>query len=138
MVKFGNISSYTTDPEIEKNGIDVFFPKEKFYITIRRSGGANTEFKNKMAEALKNAQSNVGKKELSEKEEDYIIFELFASTVVLGWRNLLDDKGKDIPFSVKNCIDLFVQSEEIYSHLSKSSNNLENFRHKEVKESGKE
>lgn len=133
---FGNIDDYVTDEGMEIEGIDLSFGKDRF-ITVRRSGGANKTFANHLADKFK--QSNdLGESTVDETEARAIMYNAYASFVVIDWRGWQDEKGKAIPFTKENCIKLFNASREIYNHVVTQTANLDNFRAKEVQESGKE
>jgi len=137
MVTFSNISDYVTDENIELTGIDLSFGKGRF-ITIRRAGGANTEFNVYSAQRLKQFKDAIQHDELEDDEAKAAMFDIYAKKVVIGWRGWLDDKGKEIPFTVANCVALFNSSIEIYKTIYSESQNLNNFRQEEVASLGKE
>jgi len=138
MVKFGNIDDFTTDDELEMEGVDLSFGKERF-ITVRRAGGANKTFANHLADKFKQSESiGLGESSVDETEARAIMYNAYAKFVVIGWRGWNGSDGKPIPFTIENCIALFHESREIYDHIVKQAGNLNNFRNKEVQESGKE
>ena len=87
---------------------------------------------------LDNRDTDIVGKATSEEDEKQILYSLFANQIVIGWRGLKDEKGVEIKFSVKNCIELFNESDEIYKHVSVQATTLDNFRTKKVIESGNE
>lgn len=138
MSKFGNIDDYVTDPGLELSGIDLSFGKGRF-ITVKRSGGANEQFTNHVANKLREQDATVvNRSAMDEEVATEIMYDAYARFVVIGWRGWKDDKGKDIPFSAENCIELFNDSREIYEHVVTQCNKADNFRTLEVKQSGKE
>jgi len=137
MTNFSNIDDFVTDPKIEKQGVDLDFGNGRF-ITIRRAGGANVEFKNRLANLIEDRTNTVtGLKTDSDDDKD-ILYQLFAKYIVIDWKGWKDSNGNEIPFSVQSCIELFECSEEIYSHVNVQSMKLDNFRTKQVLESGNE
>ena len=136
MIKFGNISKYVTDDSLESEGVELDF--DGFFITIRRAGGSNIAFQSKMAEIIDSQGKDVSGKIRKVEDDKQVLYSLFANYIVVGWRGLKDEKGKEIPFSPKNCIDLFNSSDEIYIHVSTQSTQLNNFRNEKVEQSGNE
>ena len=136
-MKFGNIDNFITDDGLEEGGVELDFGGGIF-ITIKRAGGSNVGFQHQMAEILDNRDTDIVGKATSEEDEKQILYSLFANQIVIGWRGLKDEKGNEIKFSVKNCIELFNESDEIYKHVSVQATTLDNFRTKKVIESGNE
>ena len=134
---FGNIQDYVTDGIIELKGVDLSFGKGRF-ITIARAGGSNQAFKFYSANKFKSHNKEMKRGELDEAVAEATMHDIYASKVVIGWKGWTGDNGKDIPFTVKNCIALFKASPEIYRIVYEESQNLDNFRKEEVAESGNE
>ena len=137
MSKFGNIGKYITDEELEISGVDLDFG-DGIFITVARAGDSNIGFINQLANSTKNSKTVSGYNGLSKEEEAGILREIFAKHIVLGWRGLKDEHGKEIKYSVQNCIDLFTESPEIFKIVRAESQNIDNYRKQEVTESGNE
>ena len=136
MIKFGNINKYVTDDSLESEGVELDFGN--FFITIRRAGGSNAGFQSRMAEILDAQDKDISGKVRKSDDDKQMLYALFANYVVVGWRGLKDESGKEIKFSPQNCIDLFNSSDEIYIHVSVQSMKLDNFRAEKVEQSGNE
>lgn len=134
---FGNIDDFLTDANLETEGVDLSFGKDRF-ITVRRAGGANVAFTNYLADAFKGNEFAVANKSMTDEEARVIMYDAYASFVVIGWRGWQDDKGKEIPYSKENCVELFTESRELYEHIVRTANDLNTFRQNEVKDSGNE
>lgn len=134
---FSNIDDFVTDGDLELEGVELDFGKDRF-ITIRRAGGANKAFANHLADKFNDTTTvGIGKSSIDNDEAKAIMYKAYADFVVLDWRGWLDE-GKAIPFSSENCVKLFHASREIYDHVAEQANNLNNFRNKEIHEAGKE
>ena len=134
---FGNIDDFLTDSNMETEGVDLAFGKDRF-ITVRRAGGANVAFTNYLANEFKDNEFAVSRETMSDEEAREIMYNAYASFVVIGWRGWCDAKAKELPYSKENCIALFTESREIYEHVVRKTNDLNSFRIKEVKDSGNE
>lgn len=134
---FANISDYQTDSNVENEGVDLGFGNGRF-ITIRRAGGSNTTFKTYFASEYGKLGKDVEGKVLDNDEATNVMFDIYAKTIVMDWRGWTDAKGKEIPFSVSNCITLFKEAEEIWLTVYDNAQKLSNFRSLEVQDSGKE
>lgn len=63
---------------------------------------------------------------LGSKERDQ---RFFAEHVLVGWKGLIDDDGKEVPYSVDSAMALFASpgGEELYSELTIMALDLSNF-----------
>lgn len=129
---FANIDDYITSPELESEGVDYNLGKGRF-ITIRRAGGANEAFKLYSATKLKEFSDVDLEEDVDEDFASEVMYDIYAKKVVMDWRGFVDAEGKEIPYSVDNCVALFNASKEIYQKVFNASNDLDNFRVKEIK-----
>lgn len=134
---FANIKDYITDPAIEQEGVNLSFGQGRF-ITILRAGGSNTAYNTYSAFQFKKHAKELKHGELEEAQAAEIMYDIYATKVVVGWKGWVGNDGQEIPFSIDACKRLFRESKEIYRVVREESENLDNFRYEEVVESGKE
>jgi hypothetical protein len=110
-----------------------------WYITIRQAAIYNQEFR---AASLKYA-GNKGDKTLvgvnsptGNDEKDY---EFFCEILLVGWRGLTDDDGKEVPYSKEVAIEIFKSSKQgkvLFHKLLRAASDDEMFSYEdEVKNS---
>ena len=57
-----------------------------------------------------------------------IMHKVFAQTVVLGWEHVQDESGKEIPFTVENCITLFETLPDLFLDIQDQAKRAALFR----------
>lgn len=137
MGKFKNIIDLTADEAAEAEGVELSFGKGRF-ITVKRSGVANRKYKACMARIFKPYMAVNGVVTASDEEATILLQEVYAETVVVGWRGFLDNADKEMTFSKKHCMELFTEAPELFEHVQDQAGKFSNFARRDVEESGKE
>lgn len=70
------------------------------------------------------------------KRAGEIMRDCIAETVLLGWRNIEDDEGEGIPFSVENAKALLTEYDWFYEDVQEAATTRETFFRAEVQETG--
>ncbi len=126
---------FGTDPKIERDGVDVHLGGDA-YITIARAGGSNVAYQTAMQRALKPVRRAMQADALSNDDAEAIMRNVFADTVVIGWRGIELD-GAPLEFSKENAKRLFAELPEVFRIVQEEAQRLSNFRQAEIDESGK-
>lgn len=137
MGKFGNITDLQADKDLETQGIDLAFGGGRF-ITVARSGGSNRKYRTLMAEVYKPHKRALENGTLDDDTAGRLLREVFAKTVVLGWKGWKYADGKEIPYSGKACEELFEEAPEVFDIVQDESGKFANFAVQEVEEAGNE
>lgn len=137
MGKFNNIADLQADDSLLKEGIDLSFGNSRF-ITVTRTGANNRKYKTVLARIFKPYTSATGVMTASDDEATKLLKEVYAESVVLGWRGFTDIEKKEIPFNKKNCIELFDDAPEIFDIVQIEAAKFSNFAQREVEQAGKE
>lgn len=137
MGKFKNINDMKVDEDAEKDGIELSFGLGRF-ITITRAGPSNRKYKVTMAKVFKPHQSIGGVLKIGDDAADDLMKEVYADSVVTGWRGFIGNDDKEIQFNKKNCLELFNESPEIYDSVRTESAKFSNFARRDVEVGGKE
>lgn len=137
MGKFNNILDLTEDETAETEGVELAFGKGRF-ITILRAGAGNRKYKSAMARVFKPYISVNGSISASDEEATELLKEVYAESIVIGWRGFQDTDDAEIPFNKQNCIELFDASPEIFSNVQEQAGKFSNFARREVDDAGKE
>lgn len=136
MGKFKNITDLTADDEVEKEGVELSFGKGRF-VTIKRSGSSNRKYKSALARIFKPYLSVSGVISASDDEATDLLKEVYAESVVVGWRGFKDNAGKEMDFSKKHCIELFTEAPEVFEHIQAEAAKFSNFARRDEEEAGK-
>lgn len=125
-------NSFKTDPQIETGGVHLQYGETKagkpITIKIARAGGANTAFQRKLEAATKPYKRQLQMDMMDIKQLERILRQVYAEAVVLGWENVEGPDGKQIPFSVENCVKLFTDLPDLFADVQAQSQSIALFR----------
>lgn len=107
--------AFTMDQERETKGIEFETPWGTFILA--RPGGANKAFKKRFNELTAPYRiRGIDIEEIMDDEESKrVMIQVYAETVVKGWRKVKGRDGQEIPFSVENAVKLFTDLEELFN-----------------------
>lgn len=127
------LSSLRTDLKKEKEGVPVPWVGD-VRLKLRRSG--NDDYRNAVAEGLKPHRAAWRAELLSAATVEEIQRAALARHVLVGWENLFDDKGVEIPYSPETAEKLLRDPElhDLYEFVLVASSRMENFRREEARE----
>lgn len=118
---------FKTDKKLEaEKGIELDY--EDFSFQILRASSANKKFMKSYSKITKKYEKQLDRGILGPEKNEKIMHRLYAESIVIGWKGIKDEKGKEIPFSSENCIKLFVDLPELYLVIHQEANNMNNFR----------
>lgn len=124
---------FKCDQNIESGeGFTIQYKDEKgkvaFSITIHRAGGSNKKYGNVFARKMKPHRQRFDRGTLDEDTSNKILLESFVEGVVVGWKDVTDEKGKKITFNVENCLKFFTDLPDLYADVKAQANDVSNFR----------
>ncbi|MFN9301738.1 MAG: hypothetical protein ACK6DA_03095 [Candidatus Kapaibacterium sp.] len=119
-------SIFSTDKNLESGaGVDICYPG--FTITIHRAGGSNAKYATTLKEKAKPHSKMIANGMLDEKIASSMLIEAFAESVVIGWKGVTDETGKEMPFSVENCVKLFTDLPDLYADIKAQAEDFKIF-----------
>ena len=137
MGKFTNINDLQVDEDLQKDGIDLAFGNGRF-ITVTRTGSTNRKYKTVLSRVFRPYTSATGVMTATDEEATHLLKEVYAESVVVGWRGFKDAEDKEIPFNKSNCIELFTDAPELFDVVQSEAAKFSNFAQREVEQAGKE
>lgn len=114
---------YKTNESVEQKGIILDYGD--FEIVVARAGGANKRYQlmmEKKTRPFRNLSS------LSDDRLMAILREVYAETVVLSWKNVCGQDGKDIPFSKENFVKLMIDLPDLFRDIIDQASSMAAFR----------
>ena len=118
---------FATNQDLEAGkGVTLEYPG--FEIIIHRAGGANKKFAKVLAEKFKPHRKKHEQNILDEDIANQILVEAYAESVIVGWNKVKDKEGKDMPFSVENCIKLLLDLPELFKDIQEQANSFATFK----------
>lgn len=120
-------AQFKTDEQYETEGIWIEYPN-KAEIKIRRFGGSNSQkVRSIAAENFKPYSRQIEMNTLDEKTDKKITVTTFVKGCVVDWKNVFIN-DVETPYSEQAAIDLLISLPELYEHLLKESQKLDNFK----------
>lgn len=103
-------------------------------IRVRQAGVSNTLFVKTFETLSRPYRRQIEMETLDRKTSDKILAEAFARAVVVGWEGVRDRNGEEMPFSVENCVSLFMDLPELFRDVREQSMRFTNFVTKNIEE----
>lgn len=115
---------YSTDLEKEVNGAPVKFGEATLYIA-----SSNSSTNSKYAECVASFVEKNTKRQLAEKDDKREqLRELYAEAVLVGWENVKDKDGKDLPYSKQNALKLLTDLPRLFEEIITISSDINYYR----------
>lgn len=124
--------TFDTNEDLE-TGSGVTLDYLGFSITIHRAGGKNKKFERIILEKFKPYRRKHEQGILEDEIANRIMAEAFAEAVIIGWKDVKGKDGKNISFTVKNCVKLMLDLPELFKDIQLQAQDFSTFR-KEVEE----
>jgi len=112
------------------------------FITISRMSRANKRYTKALEEATRPHTAAINNETLDNDIGSKLLQEVFADTVLLGWRNLPkseltgdDNDTDDLPYSRENALTLFDELPDLYDDWEKRAKSSAAFRDREREQS---
>lgn len=132
---------FKTDANLETKGILLEYGEsangKPTTIRIARSGGANKRFMKAIETKTRPYRQQIRLGTLDPDLDLRLNKECFAETVVLGWENVQDENGNEMPFSVANCLKLFNDLPELFLDIQAQSQRVALFREEVLEDDAK-
>src|SRR5262245_47767066 len=112
-MKIANVEDWKTDESLVEGGAPCDIGEDRV-LFVKRAGTRNRTFM--AAVAGINTQDEAS------------AMQVFARTIVVGWRGLRDDQGKDVAFTSDECVELFRTCPEIFAEVALFAARRANFR----------
>jgi hypothetical protein len=119
-MRFGNLDDWRSDRALESEGVPCSIGQGRELI-VRRAGARNRAYVAGLADIA-------GEEDLAGMQR------LFASTIVCGWRGLVDERGDEVPYSIEACIELFAQCPDLGDFVARFAAARANFHAAEIEE----
>lgn len=128
---------FKTDEDLEKEGIWIEYGSDDegapVRIKVARAGGQNTAFSKALEKATRPHRKALQTGLLDDKTADRLFKNVFADHVVLGWENVTNSAGENLPFNRENVLKLFEDLPDLFTDLREQAANVALFR-EEIRE----
>ena len=123
---------YKTDNLKEVNGVEIETAQNEdgsfATFIISRAGESNKAYQKAIELASKPYRRQIDMGILEPAKAEEIYFNVFCETILKGWKNVFDENGEAIEFSIGAAKKLLTDLPELYKELNVNSNKLALFR----------
>jgi len=122
---------FGTDSALEaEKGVTIDYGP--FSITILRAGGSNRKYKNVTQREYRKRKHAIDSEQISEEESAKMLAEVYAESVIIGWKGVQDETGKDMKCSKANVVKLLTDLPELFHDIRSKAVSIELFRKAEL------
>lgn len=125
-------SNFKTDTNLEVAGVDLNYGKNSkgkdMLIKVRRAGGANKAYQKAITNKMRPFQRQIQTGTMDNGVADQLILDVYAETVVIGWENIEDENGNELPFSVENVKKVFSDLPDLAADVRSQAQEIAIFR----------
>lgn len=117
--------TFAANSDKEESGVEVEIGKDA-YITVARSG--NKKYSRMLTKAFESNKYTLDRKDAAaDAKAEAIIIDIMAKTILLGWRGLLDQDDKDMPYTFEKAKEMLA-IKDFRMLVSKQSEDFSRFR----------
>lgn len=68
---------------------------------------------------------------IPEEISEDLMLQCYSKTILIGWSNMFDAEGKEIPYTTKGAYELMKDDEDAFDFIKNQSNNMDAFMKKD-------
>lgn len=122
---------FATDQKSEVEGI-IYNVTPKISFTLARAGGVNARYGRMLAAKIRPYTRQIADETIDPDLANDLLIEVFAETVILGWKGITDAEGNELPFTAANALALFKQLPDLFIDVRDHAGKMANFRAQEI------
>lgn len=120
--------TFGTSADLENGkGIDLDYGDDGV-IVIHRAGGANKKYTSVAAQKLKPYTRKLQNGTADPEAINKVMAEIYAESVIIGWRGVKDENGKDLKFTKENVVKLLIDLPDLFEDIQEQATKISNFR----------
>lgn len=127
--KFGN-------DQVQESVTGIRLVYDDAVFIVRRAGGSNLKYQAEVRKLVRPVRKQIEYEQLGEKEQQQIYMRAHARAVVIGWENVTDRNGNQMPFTEENFVKLMSDLPDLWDAFSTACADATNFRALEIKDDG--
>lgn len=116
MIK-GPYAAFATDETVEQEGVWLEYPSYEFAIRVRRAGETNRAFTQRMDAKLKPYKRALDTGTMDPAILLRVSREVFAETILVDWKGVVDEKGKPMSFNKDNALKLLTDLPDLFNDI---------------------
>lgn len=95
---------------------------------LRNAGKANKEYAKCLKRTLAPYQAQFNAKALADDVAEDLLKKVFCESIIVGWENVTDQFGDELPFTPDHAYKLMTELEQLYEILDEKSKDMAAFR----------
>ena len=130
-------TQYNTDENLENGqGVDLDYG-DCGTITIHRAGGTNKKYAKVASAKLKPFSRQIKMGTADAEAIRKVMVEIYADSVIVGWKGVKDAEGKPMKFSRENVIKLMNDLPDLFDDIQDQADKISLFRKEQAEEIAK-
>ena len=119
--KISLYDKFKTDENLEAGeGVELDYG-DAGAIIIHRAGGANKRYRDLGQKRMRSYQRRIEAGTITDDEANKLLIGIYADSVVIGWRDIVDEEGNPLPFSRDNVVKLFTDLPELFEDVREAA-----------------
>lgn len=112
--------TFGTNKNLEQYGVEITYPEAKHengtipVFIVKRAGGSNKDYDKALDRARRPFKADIVTNNLNGEQVNTVLVEAFLDSVLVGWKNLYDDNGKEISYSVEEARKLYEKIPDLF------------------------
>ena len=119
-------NQYKTDPKLEQEGVLVEYGD--FSFTLARAGGSNKRFLKCVEKLSRPYRKMIQQDKMDREVMNKLMIKAYAETIFLGWDNMKDQDGEELPFTKENIIKVMTDLPDLWEDVLQVTSSLEVYR----------
>ncbi len=134
-------ADYKTNDTAEVEGIWMTLGEtddgQQIAVKVKRAGGENSEFEKAMTLGMKPYRLAIQAGNFPSKKMVPIIAKAYAKTVLVDWKNVADEDGNPMDFTIDNATKLLTDLPVLLDRIAEFASDMRSFRDAEREEDAK-
>jgi hypothetical protein len=123
----GTYSSYQTDKNLERTGIELNLGSSGTFV-LARAGGANRAYTTRLEKLTKPHRRAIQTGSIDSDLADTLVAQAYAECVLLNWWGVTGPDGQPLEFSPQNAIQLFKDLPDLFTMIQQTAGDASLFR----------
>lgn len=130
-------SMFETEESLEKKGVTIEYGEAGSF-QVARAGGANSKYAKSAESVMRPFRRLIEQELLPDDKAKTLLYTIFAESIVLAWEGVRakpakkGERGELIPFTIENCVQLFMNLPELFADIQSFASAGKNFKADDV------
>ena len=122
----GAYELFKTDENLETKGVNLNYGD--FSIRVARAGGANKKYAKVFEAKIRPFRRAIQTDTMDPEVDRRIMAEVYAETVIIGWKGMKGQDGKELAFNKANVVKVLTDLPDLFADIIGQANQVSVFR----------